>query len=82
MAVTGYCGGFCGLEEKCKSCRLDQIIPCSPECENLQGDMILIGKCLEAGCEEVKYIFFARDDVTDDQVLSEYGEVAPYPYEI
>ena len=80
MALTGYCGGSCGLEERCESCRLDQEIPCSPNCENLQGGMILIGKCLADGCEEVKYIFNGRSDVSDEKILAEYGEAAPYPY--
>lgn len=80
MAVTGYCGGRCGFEEKCEGCRLDQEIPCSPNCENLIGDAILIRQCLTDGCEEVKYIFTGRDDISDEALIAKYGEVAPYPY--
>lgn len=81
MALTGYC-----KERPCcdckKPCRLDEAIPCSPDCENLTEDgRILVGKCLQAKCEEVKYIF-GMPDAADEEVLKQYGTVAPYPYEI
>ena len=80
MALRGYCGGECGCMDKCNNCNLDMTIPCSPSCENLTEDgMIKIAKCLEDGCEEVKYIF----DVirkTNEEIIEEYGDIAPYPY--
>lgn len=82
MAIKGYCGGECGGIGKCNFCKLDMMIPCSPSCDNLTEDgMIKIADCLADGCEEVKYIF---DMVgrTNEEVIEEYGEIAPYPYDI
>ena len=82
MAIKGYCGRECGSIEECSGCVLDQTIPCSPSCENLTEDgMIKIAECLKAGCEEVKYIFDVIKK-TDEEVIEEYGEIAPYPYEV
>lgn len=81
MAVKGYCGGNCGEEKRCEKCRLDQMIPCSPNCENLTADgKIRIKRCLEEGCEEVKYIF-GMPDRSDEEIIQLYGDIAPYPYE-
>lgn len=80
MAIKGYCGGECGLMEECKNCELDLSMPCSPSCDNLTEDgMIKIAKCLADGCEEVKYIFDSLHK-TDEEIIAEYGEIAPYPY--
>ena len=80
MALKGYCGGECGCMDKCNGCRLDMTIPCSPSCDNLTEDgMINIAKCLEDGCEEVKYIFNVIHK-TNEEIITEYGKVAPYPY--
>lgn len=80
MAITGYCGGECGFLTKCNKCRLDQAIPCSPNCENLTEDgNIKVSECLRSGCEEVKYIFDVLHK-TDAQIIEEYGATAPYPY--
>lgn len=82
MAIRGYCGGNCGFMDKCNNCKLDMTIPCSPSCENLTEDgMIKIAKCLKDGCEEVKYIFDVVHK-TDEEIIAEYGEIAPYPYEV
>ena len=79
MAIKGHCGGGCG---ECRGCRLDKMIPCSPNCENLTPDgMINIDGCLRSKCEEVKYIF-DMEDSTDDEIVERYGEIAPYPYNI
>lgn len=79
MAITGYCGAECG---NCSGCSLDERIPCSPNCENLTEDgRILIKECLKEECEEVKYIFDMVDK-TDEAIIAEYGEIAPYPYEL
>lgn len=81
MAIKGYCG----LKKCCDcntGCRLEQMIPCSPDCENLTMDgKIHIKRCLQAKCEEVKYIF-DMIDASDDEILREYGDIANYPYEI
>lgn len=80
MAIKGYCGGECGCMDKCNNCKLDMIIPCSPSCENLTEDgMIKIAECLKDGCSEVKYIFDAIHK-TDEEIIAEYGKIAPYPY--
>ena len=80
MALKGYCGLHacydCGM-----GCKLDQMIPCSPDCENLTEDgKILVEKCLEAKCEEVKYIFDMAN-ASDDEILKAYGPVTAYPYD-
>ena len=81
MALKGYCG----LHTCCDcslGCRLDQMIPCSPDCENLTEDgKILVEKCLQSGCEEVKYIFDMAN-ASDIEVVKEYGPVAIYPYDV
>ena len=80
MAIKGYCGGVCGDMEKCGKCKLDMTIPCSPSCENLTEDgNINVAKCLADGCEEVKYIFGVHHK-TNEEIIAEYGAVAPYPY--
>ena len=81
MALKGYCG-LHACYDCTLGCKLDQRIPCSPDCENLTEDgKILVEKCLEANCEEVKYIFDMAN-VSDDEVLKAYGPVAPYPYDV
>lgn len=79
MALTGYCGERACSD--CKTpCRLDESIPCSPDCENLTEEgQILVKKCLESGCEEVKFIF-GMEGAADEEVLAAIGESAPYPY--
>ena len=37
MAIKGHCGGDCG---ECGGCKLDEMIPCNPNCENLTQDGI------------------------------------------
>ena len=61
MALSGYCG-----KRRCSGCpdicRLDEQIPCSPDCENLMEDgKIKIGQCLKEKCEGAKYIFGMPD---------------------
>lgn len=78
MAHKNWCGKPCC---DCKKpCELDETISCSPDCENLTPDgKIKIKACLEAGCENVKYLFdMAR--ATDQKILDRYGEIAPFPY--
>lgn len=78
MGITGWCGDSCS--ECSKSCSLDERIPCSPDCENLTKDgNILIRKCLEDGCPEVKYIF-DMTEASDEDIIRRYGEKALYPY--
>lgn len=80
MAIKGYCGNECGCSDKCSKCGLDLAIPCSPSCENLTEDgMIRVSRCLEDGCEEIRYIFDVLD-WTDKEIIEEYGENAQYPY--
>ena len=81
MAIKGYCG-LKKCNECLSSCNLDELISCSPDCENLTDDgKINIKECLEVKCEEVKYIF---DMVvcSDKEIIEKYGEIAKYPYEI
>ena len=79
MAIKGYCG----LKSCCDcstGCDLDDSIPCSPDCENLTQDgNILIGNCLKAQCEEVKYIF-GMPACSDGELMQSYGPIAKYPY--
>ena len=49
----GYCGSGTSCADCEKRCRIDEMIPCSPDCKNLDGDKILIQKCLDDGCDEV-----------------------------
>lgn len=78
MAIKGYCGKCCS--DCMSNCSLDKNIPCSPDCENLTKDGdILIEKCLNAKCEEVKYIFNTLDK-TDEEIIEKYGKRAKYPY--
>lgn len=82
MAIKGYCGGECGCMKKCAKCTLDLSMPCSPSCDNLTEDgMIHIAKCLQDGCEEVRYIFDVLEK-TDEEIIAMYGEIAPYPYDL
>lgn len=82
-----YCGrGSCA--ECKKKCAVDENIPCSPDCENLDGKKIRISKCLKARCEEVFYIFGMESpktasewDTASEKLIKEYGETAVYPYD-
>lgn len=79
MAIKGYCGikACCDCS---RGCKLDASIPCSPDCENLTHDgKILLEKCLQEKCEEVKYIFNMPDS-SDEELLTKYGAVTQYPY--
>lgn len=81
MALKGYCKKSACSDCK-KPCRLDESIPCSPDCGNLTEDgKILIEKCLQAGCEEVKYIF-GMPNASDKEIIAQYGKSAPYPYDV
>lgn len=77
MALKQWCGKECS---NCRGCELDKVIPCSPDCENLTEDgKIKIKECLEAGCDEVKYILDA-ENLSNEEVLEKYGELVDYPY--
>lgn len=77
MALKQWCGKDCG---ECKGCELDEMIPCSPDCENLTEDgKIKVKQCLESGCEEVKVIFHA-ESLSDEEFIKKFGEVADYPF--
>ena len=79
MAVEGYCKK-CRCADCRTFCRLDESMPCSPDCDNLTEDgKILIEKCLQDKCEEVKYIF-NMEDCSDEELLMEYGCINDYPY--
>lgn len=84
-----YCGSGTACADCKKRCKIDEAIPCSPDCENLDGDKILIQKCLEAGCKEVFYIFgitpsddSAEKEKQAKELILTYGETAVYPYSI
>lgn len=50
MAHKDWCNKPCS--ECTTSCRLDESMPCSPDCENLNPDgSRRIKKCKEAGCD-------------------------------
>lgn len=77
MALRQWCGRECG---ECKGCKLDEMIPCSPDCENLTEDgKIKVKACLESECEEVKYAFGA-ENLSNEELLTKFGEVTEYPY--
>ncbi len=77
MALKQWCGKKCS---ECRGCKLDEMIPCSPDCENLTEDgKIKVKACLESGCEEVKYVLSA-EDLNDKELLEKFGEIADYPY--
>lgn len=79
MALKEHCGKNCS---DCKNpCKLDETIPCSPDCENLTKDgKIKITKCLEDGCAEIRYIFDMLQS-TDKEIINKYGDIAVYPNE-
>ncbi len=77
MALKQWCGKECS---ECKGCKLDEMIPCSPDCENLTEDgKIKVKACLESGCEEVKYAL-CLEDLSNKELLAKFGEVTKYPY--
>ena len=85
----GYCGSGIACADCVKRCGIDEMIPCSPDCENLDRDKILIQKCLDAGCDEVFYVFGitpsenrAEIEEQTKYLLIEYGETATCPYSI
>ena len=84
-----YCGSGIACAECKKRCAVDESIPCSPDCKNLDGSKIKISECLKEKCEEVFYIFGmdAPNPGTDEKwemmsqkLLAEYGNTAEYPY--
>lgn len=85
MAHEKWCGKVC-LD--CKTaCSLDERIPCSPDCKNLEGDKIKLAQCLEDGCEEVGYIFDVQnpENLTENvkaALIAQYGKVGEYPYSV
>lgn len=80
MAHKYHCGGICADCEK--GCSLDEMIPCSPDCENLMTDnTILVKECLSSGCDVIKGIF-DMVGFSDAEVIERYGEVAAYPYDV
>ena len=80
MAIKEWCGGNCGMEDRCQGCKIDLNIPCSPNCENLTQDgMIKISNCFRSGCDEPKYIF-GMPDTTNEEIIETCGAVAPYLY--
>lgn len=77
MALIQWCGKECS---HCRGCELDKMIPCSPDCENLtKNGKIKVKACLESNCEEVKCILGA-EDLSDEEILEKFGEIADYPY--
>ena len=77
MALKQWCGRKCS---KCRGCKLDERIPCSPDCENLTEDgKIKVKACLESGCEEVKYVLH-EEGLSDEEIFAKFGEVTEYPY--
>lgn len=77
MALKQWCGKECS---ECKGCKLDEMIPCSPDCENLTEDgKIKVKECLKSGCEEVKYVLH-EEDLSNEELLAKFGEVTEYPY--
>lgn len=77
MALKQWCGKECS---ECNGCKLDEMIPCSPDCENLTEDRkIKVKACLEFGCKEVKYVLGA-ENLSKEELLTKFGEVAKYLY--
>lgn len=87
MAHTNWCGKSCS---DCKGCPLDERIPCSPDCENIIGNMVNIKGCLESKCEEVFHIFDMEDLLIEmgktwdnkfgEMITDKYGSITDYPY--
>ena len=88
MAHTKWCGKNCSDCSSC--CSFDERILCSPDCQNLIGDMINIKGCLDAKCEEIFHVFSIEDlhgvtktedyDALGAMLIDRYGSVATYPY--
>lgn len=77
MALKQWCGKECS---ECRGCKLDEMIPCSPDCENLTEDgKIKVKECLKSGCEEVKYVL-REEGLSDEELLEKFGDVTDYPY--
>ena len=76
---------------ECHGCSLDERIPCSPDCNNLIGNMINIQGCLSAKCEEIFYIYdiknlsieisSERNNKFEEMMILRYGNIAKYPIE-
>lgn len=82
MAIDQWCGKSCG---ECAGCRLDESMPCSPDCENLSGNRINMKQCMEDECSEIGYIFGAKDpehlcEAEKKRLLDTYGDTPIYPY--
>ena len=69
------CKLSCGA---CSGCRVDEAIPCSPDCENLTLDgKIHIKRCVAEQCDALECVFGTADYKA---LLEEYGDIADYPY--
>lgn len=54
MAIDGWCGMPCG--DCTSSCALDERMPCSPDCENLNPDGTRnIAACVLDGCDAYEF---------------------------
>lgn len=61
-------------------CRLDETIPCSPDCENLTADgKILLRKCVKSKCDCVYSVFHEPDTMSLEDILAFYGDTPDYP---
>lgn len=55
-----------------EGCSLDEMIPCSPDCENLTGDgKILLKQCLECGCDAALSVFGYNDRSALKELISD-----------
>jgi len=72
MPHTLWCGkpcAYCATEEHV-DCIIDNEIPCSPDCENLDGDDIMVEKCISDRCDEIGYMLADKSlaKMSDDEI--------------
>lgn len=69
MAHADYCGIWecaeCPVGDRCK---INSNIPCSPDCDGLDGVFIDVGYCIENGClDNLCYMFYGEYDESGEQ---------------
>ena len=71
------------IDKKCsecvEGCLLDEIMPCSPDCENLTCDgKILLKQCWECGCDAALSVF-GLTDMSELKELLSAEPIIDYP---
>ena len=61
-------------------CRLDESIPCSPDCENLTDDgIVLLAQCIADGCDAVASLLPDFEDMAPETFLVKFGDTYQIP---